>query len=349
MAKFKISNSKVLRYSIISAIVLFCCIGGGVSAWAYQYYYSAAVKKDGYLYIPTGATYKQELDSLTRNGFVTKEGKFKRYARRKGIDKRVKPGRYKLADGMSYNELIGILARGEQSPVNLTFNNIRTKEKLAGVISKYIEADSLSILNRLSDPTIAQKYGRSNETFISMFIPNTYQFFWNTDADGFLNRMQKEYERFWNEEREAKRKELGLSREEVATLASIVNEETLKSDEMARVAGVYMNRLKVQMPLQADPTVKFAVGDFTLRRILFKHLAVESPYNTYKYKGLPPGPICVPSIKAIDAVLNYEHHKYLYFCAKEDFSGYHNFAVTLAEHNRNAQAYARALNQRGIR
>ena len=181
-----------------------------------------------------------------------------------------------------------------------------------------------------------------------MFIPNTYEMYWNSSADDFIRRMKKESDRFWKS-RDAKLARTGLSRDEATTLASIVYEETKRKDEMPVVAGVYINRLKRGMPLQADPTVKFAVGDFSIKRVLYAHLDVDSPYNTYKYSGLPPGPICMPSIAAIDAVLDYADHDYLYFCAKDDLSGAHNFAKTLADHNRNAAAYARALNRLKIK
>jgi UPF0755 protein len=182
-----------------------------------------------------------------------------------------------------------------------------------------------------------------------MFIPNTYEFYWNTSAEKFVEKMAEEYKNFWNEDRKAKAEKMGLTQSEVSTLASIVEQETQKNDEKARIAGVYINRINIGMPLQADPTVVFAVGDFTIKRVLNSHLRIDSPYNTYLYAGLPPGPICIPSVSSIDGVLNYEKHNYLYFCAKEDFSGYSNFASTLSQHNVNAQKYHRALRKAGIR
>ena len=195
----------------------------------------------------------------------------------------------------------------------------------------------------------AEKYGFKPEEMIGMFIPNTYEVWWNITPEGLTERMKKEYDNFWNEERVAKLARTRLTQKEVTTLASIICEETRMTDEMPTMAGVYINRLRRGMLLQADPTVKFAIGDFTIRRVLNRHLEVDSPYNTYKYAGLPPSPICMPSIKGIDAVLNYKESNYLYFCAKEDFSGYHNFARTLSEHNQNARRYANALNRAGIR
>jgi UPF0755 protein len=241
-----------------------------------------------------------------------------------------------------------MLKLGLQKPLKLTFNNIRTPQQLAGRISQQIEADSLSILALLTSDHVASSYGFDKTTIIAMCVPNTYEFYWNTNAKGFLDKMQKEYERFWNDERKSKAFKLGLTKVEISTLASIVEEETRFNIEKPKVAGVYINRLNKGIPLQADPTVKFAVGDFALRRILTKHLEIDSPYNTYKFRGLPPGPIRCPSISSIDAVLNAEKHSYLYFCAKADFSGYHDFAKTLTEHNRNAEAYRRALNKERI-
>ena len=232
--------------------------------------------------------------------------------------------------------------------MRVTFNNVRTLDRLAGSVSRRIEPDSATLAETLTDPATAERYGYTPQTFMAMFVPDTYEMYWNCSAGDFLDRMKRESDRFWKE-REAKLARSGLSREEAVTLASIVYEETKKKEEMPRVAGVYVNRLRRGMPLQADPTVKFALGDFSIRRVLFAHLEVDSPYNTYKHAGLPPGPICMPSIAAIDAVLDFEAHDYLYFCAKDDLSGAHVFARTLPEHNRNAQAYARALNWRGIR
>jgi UPF0755 protein len=207
----------------------------------------------------------------------------------------------------------------------------------------------VSILQALNDNDFLGKFGFDSRTAIGMFIPNTYELYWNTNADGLIERMYSEYEKFWNDSRKTKLQQTGLTQAEVSVMASIVAEETNVTDEMATIAGVYINRIKSGMLLQADPTVKFAIGDFSIRRVLNKHLDYDSPYNTYKYKGLPPSPICMPSIAAIDAVLDYVHHDYYYFCAKNDFSGRHIFAKTLAQHNSNAQAYRNALNSMNIK
>jgi UPF0755 protein len=273
---------------------------------------------------------------------------FKWVSSQMGYPYSVKPGRYRVANGMGNKEMITLLRAGLQTPVRVTFTGFRTPEQLAEKISSQIEADSVDIVKAFADKQLVEQYGFDTHTFISMFIPNTYEFFWNTDANGFFSRMKREYDVFWNAARDEKATSLNLSRIDVSTLASIVEEETIHRDERPKVAGVYINRLQKGMPLQADPTIKFAVGDFGLRRILTKHLQVDSPYNTYKRRGLPPGPINAPSISSIDAVLNYENHKYIYFCAKSDFSGYHAFARTLVEHNKNAREYQSALNRQRI-
>ena len=308
------------------------------------------VEVESEIFIPTGADYDTLLALLGEEGeHITDLARFERVASLKGLSKSVRAGRYILKEGMSAKSVVGMFRGGMQSPVRLTFNNIRTLPQLAGRLAEQIEPDSVILLAHLSSPEVAEKYGFKPEEMIGMFIPNTYEVWWNITPEGLTERMKKEYDNFWNEERVAKLARTRLTQKEVTTLASIICEETRMTDEMPTMAGVYINRLRRGMLLQADPTVKFAIGDFTIRRVLNRHLEVDSPYNTYKYAGLPPSPICMPSIKGIDAVLNYKESNYLYFCAKEDFSGYHNFARTLSEHNQNARRYANALNRAGIR
>jgi UPF0755 protein len=230
----------------------------------------------------------------------------------------------------------------------VTFNTIRSKEELSEKITARLEVRKEQVLALLQDKAYIRKFGFEEETILSMFIPNTYELWWNTSAEGLIDRMHAEYQNFWTEERKQKAESLGLSQQEVSTLASIVQAESQKADERPRIAGVYLNRLRMGMALQADPTLVFAVGDFSLRRILNSHKAIDSPYNTYKYTGLPPGPINLPDVNSLDAVLNAEKHRYLYFCAKEDFSGYHSFAENYAEHLQNANRYQRALNAANI-
>jgi UPF0755 protein len=300
------------------------------------------------IYIPEGASYNQAMDSVKANLSVKNIKVLEWVAERKKYPNLVKPGRYIIDKSLTYNELINILRGGKQSPIKITFNNIRTLNELAGRIGGQIEADSAHIIDFFSDTVNYSRDGFKHEDVISIFIPDTYEFYWNTGASKLYSRMLREYRKFWNKERLQKSEDIGLSPVEVSTLASIIDEEALKQDEKPRIAGVYLNRLKRRIPLQADPTIKFAINDFTVNRILFKHLEIDSPYNTYKHAGLPPGPIGCPSVDGIDAVLNAEKHDYLYFAAKSDFSGYHNFSRTLSEHNRYANQYQRELNKRRI-
>lgn len=305
--------------------------------------------KDVELYIPTGSDYSQVKALLTNARYIANEKSFNWVAQKKAYPENIHPGHYMLKNGMNNNQLVNLLRGGLQTPVKVTFNNIRDVDQLAGRIATQIEADSASISHLLHNQEYINQLGFNDRTIPALFLPNTYEFYWNTDAEGFVVRMFQEYNKFWNEERKQQAQSKGLTPIQVSTLASIVNKETNMSDEMPRVAGVYINRLKNNWLLQADPTLVFAWNDYSIKRVLDRHKEIESPYNTYKYAGLPPGPICIPSVAAIKAVLNAEDHHYFYFCAKEDFSGYHNFAKTLAEHNRNATKYQQALNQRGIK
>lgn len=300
------------------------------------------------IYISDGASYRQAMDSIEANLTVRNTKVLEWIAEKKNYPDLVKPGKYIIDRSLTYNELINILRGGKQTPMQLTFNNMSTLNELAGRIGGQIEADSSQIIAFFADAENYSKDGFKREDVISVFIPDTYEFYWNTGAGKLYKRMLKEYRKFWNDERIQKSEAVNLTQVEVSTLASIVDEEALKQDEMPRIAGVYINRLKRGIPLQADPTIKFAINDFTVNRILFKHLEIESPYNTYKHAGLPPGPIRCPSIEAIDAVLNAERHDYLYFAANSDFSGYHHFSRTLSEHNRYANQYQRELNRRRI-
>jgi UPF0755 protein len=314
----------------------------------YLYVFNENVKTEKAFIIPEGATFSQVLDTLETNDILLNYKAFRWVSKKKSYPDLIKPGRYLFKKGMNTNQIVNMLRAGEQEPLDVTFNNARFKEDLAGKVSRYIQADSLSILQLFNDKKKIEEFAFTPETFKAMFIPNTYEFYWTTSADEFASRMKREYDRFWNETRRQKAETIGLKPVEVITLASIVQEETVKPDELKRVAGLYVNRLNRGMLLQADPTVKFAVGDFSLRRILNVHLETDSPYNTYKNAGLPPGPINFPEISAIDAVLDYEKHNFLYMVAREDFSGYHNFSKNLAQHNRYAARYRAALNERKI-
>ena len=304
--------------------------------------------KDQVITIPTGSSYGQVLEMLESNLEIDNMKVFKWMAEKKNYPAMVKPGKYLINNGLTYNELINLLRSGRQTPVKITFNNIRTLNQIAGKICSHIEADSSEIISFFSDETNFINDGFKKENIIALFIPNTYELYWNTDAKGLYTRMLSEYRKFWNEERLSKANAKNLDPLEVAILASIIDDEVAKPDEKPRIAGVYLNRLKRDIPLQACPTIKFALNDFTITRVLYVHLQTDSPYNTYKHKGFPPGPIGCPSIEGIDAVLNAEEHDYLFFAAKADFSGYHNFSRTLAEHNKYAAMYQRELNKRKI-
>jgi len=316
----------------------------------YQYIYKSNVWTSGEptasVHIPSGADFDDVKNILYGQGVIINRNSFEWLAIKKKYPELIKPGRYVIREGMNNDELINMLRLGEQSPINVTFNNIRTKEQLAQRIAVQIEADSASMMGILNDSIFYAKAGLTTETALTMIIPNTYEFYWNTSALQFMNRMEKEYKSFWTESQKAKAAEIGLSKSEVVILASIVEKETNKNDEKAAIAGVYINRLKANWLLQADPTLVYASGDFGLTRVLNIHKQIESPYNTYKYPGLPPGPICIPSIASIEAVLNYEKHDYLFFCAKDDLSGYHAFARSITQHNRNARQYRKAIENR---
>ncbi len=323
----------------------------------------SAVKARTEVFIPTGATYAQVQDSLRSSGNI-RMFKFEILSRIKGYPDWVRPGRYVIPADVTASTVVNKLRSGDQDEVRVTFNKVRTVEQLAGIVSKRIEADSASLVAVLSDTLYLSRFTYAfkdadslqkealrvtPENVLACFVPDTYHLYWNTDAEAFFRRMYWEFERFWNERRQKEADSLGMNRLEIISLASIVEEETNQKDERPDIASVYLNRLRRGMLLQADPTVKYAVGDFGLRRILKEHLQTDSPYNTYKYKGLPPGPICTPSISSIDAVLENKQTKYLYFCAKADFSGYHDFASSYFKHLANARAYQRALDERGIR
>ncbi|MFH0867584.1 MAG: endolytic transglycosylase MltG [Bacteroidota bacterium] len=344
----KKGKRSVLFKIILIAGILFICAGAYTAYKAYTILYKPNISLNGkesiYLYIKTGSTFSDVMSIFNEKKIISDSVSFEWLADYKDFKTHVKPGKYLIKDGMSNNELINMLKSGRQEPVNLVFNNVRTKYQLAGKIASQLETDSSSIVDVLSDSLYLDSSGFTPDNAVSVFIPNTYEFYWNTSAKQLFGKMKKEFDNFWTDERKTKAESAGLTPVQVEILASIIQEESRKYDEMPTIAGVYINRLNKDMKLEADPTVKFAVGDFTLKRVLKKHLQTDSPYNTYMYKGLPPGPICLPDSRIIDKVLNYEQHDYLYFCAKADGSGYHSFAKTGAEHARNAQLYHQYLN-----
>jgi len=351
MAKKKEGFVQVKRI-IISIIILVFLIACFLLYKSYERVYKPNVilteAKTAFIYIPTGSSLEDVVSILYEKNYIISRNTFEWLAEKKNYRNNIYPGRYRIKNGMSNNKLIDLLRSGKQEPVKVVFNNIRTKEQLAGKIAKQIEADSVSIMKLLKSNSYAEKLGLNTATISCIFLPNTYEFWWNTSAEKFIEKMHNEYKKFWNDSRLSRAKVLNLTPEDVTIIASIVDEETYKDDEMDEIAGVYINRLRKRMPLQADPTIKFALGDFGIKRIIKKQLEIDSPYNTYKNYGLPPGPISIPSIAAIDAVLNYKQHEYLYMCANADFSGYHVFSKTLEQHNVNARAYQRALNKEKI-
>ena len=274
---------------------------------------------------------------------------FNTVARLLNYDKGIRPGMYKLKPSTGALSFVRKLRNGQQDFLMLTIPTARTMEELSRKLDGKIQADSAEYMKVFTDSARIKEYGFTKETLPAIFIPETYDFFWTDNAEKVLDRMSKEHEKFWTDERKQQAKNIGLTPVEVATMASIVDSETNIKEDKPIVAGVYLNRIKKGMKLQADPTVKFAVGDFTLRRILFRHLEIESPYNTYKYEGLPPGPICIPSKEGLEAVLNAAKHEYIFFCASPKFDGTHIFAKTNEEHMKNARAYQEALNQRNIK
>lgn len=336
-----------LRTLFIRAFVVGVVLGAVAAATGFVMFRTNALKEPVDLYVSRKADYQSLCDSLLPK--VRYQMAFNLYAKRLNLEESFKPGYYRLEPKMDIIRLVRILKLGEQTPIHVTVNNVRIPSQLAGKLAGQIDADSVEILQTLTNPETAKRVGMTPKTLFSIFLPDTYECYWTTTPDEWVDRMKREWDRFWTEERETKRKRTGLSRMEVMTLASIVYEETRKTDEMPRVAGVYMNRLKKGMPLQADPTIKYAMQDFGLRRILHKHLKYPSPYNTYINKGLPPTPICMPGKNAIESVLNFEKHNYLFFCARPTFDGYHNFATTYSEHLKNARAYSAELNRRKIK
>ncbi len=302
------------------------------------------VVEDFTVYVKAGTKFGDLSELLTAKVKNIKE--VERCFKRENPSGNIKPGYYSFKANTTNQSLVRHLSKGWQSPYKLTLSgNIRGLEKLAGVLGKKMMHDSTEFITYFNDPQVWEKYNLKKETLQSIILPNTYEMYWTNTPEEFVERMKKEYDKFWTPERLQKAKDLNLSKEEVSILASIVCEESNYKPELPAIAGVYINRLKKGMRLEADPTVKFALNDPTIKRILFRHLEVDSPYNTYKNTGLPPGPITIPSIAGIDAVLNYQRHNYIYFCANEKLDGTHKFARTLSEHNRNARAYQSAISR----
>jgi len=341
------------KWKKVLIVLLLLILAGGT--WAGYEFYATVFSpnvvmeaEEGFFHIPTGSELKDVADLLQQKGLIVNRASFEWLARQFSYQENVKPGRYLLKSGMSNKELVMLLRSGRQTPVKVVINNIRLKEELAGKVGSLIEADSVQIMKLMNNPKFTIKYGFEPEAFPTLFLPNTYEYYWNTSAEEFVDRQAKEYKKFWTDERKAKAKKLGLEQSEVSILASIVEKESNFRSEHSTVAGVYLNRLRIGMPLQADPTLVFANRDFAAKRVLNKHKEIDSPYNTYRYKGLPPGPICIPDPRTIEAVLDAEKHTFIYFCAKADGSGRHAFASTYNEHLSNAREFQRMLNRQGV-
>lgn len=336
---------KILLWCLTGIVVVaaICC----VAVWRSLTVSPFDLNEMTYLYVRPDDTEANVLQQLRETAHAKSLVGWK--LARTAMDFKPRTGRYAVAPGDGIVSVLRRLRSGQQTPVRLTIPSVRTLDRLAGVLSNKLMMDSTEVEWCFADSTFAARYNYSVATLPALFIPDTYELYWDTSLESFMQRMVKENKHFWSrKDRETKAKALTMTHEEVMTLASIVDEETANVGEKPRVAGLYLNRLHQGIPLQADPTVKFATGNPTLRRILNKHLTTDSPYNTYLHKGLPPGPIRIPSVSGIDAVLNAEQHNYLYMCAKEDFSGTHNFAASYAEHQANARRYQQALNARGI-
>lgn len=331
----------------LCAVLAICLAGAGTAYYlllAPQFHPAKTV----YIYIDRDDTADSIYNKVKENGHAGNLTGFRMLARYRHLDRNIHTGRYAIRPGESAYRLFSHLSRGHQVPMNLTVGSVRTIDRLVRSLGKQLMVDSTEIAERLTDSVYIGSLGYTAETLPVLFIPETYQVYWDISVDKLMQRMQKEHRRFWNDERLAKARSIGMTPEEVATLASIVEEETNNKAERPMVAGLYINRLHSGMPLQADPTIKFALQDFGLRRISNEHLSVQSPYNTYRNTGLPPGPIRIATPQGIDSVLGYTRHNYIYMCAKEDFSGTHNFASNYADHMANARKYWKALNERNI-
>ena len=336
---------------ILLIIGLLLIIGGIFTYNTYNKIYAPKTIKEGYIYIKTNSS----LDDLEKEirPFLKRVKPFIWVANRKEYNSKIRAGKFKIPKGISNNDLINLLRSGKQTPVKLVFNNQHSLEDLAGRVSEQIEADSISILNAMLDNRFLTKENFNQKTALGMYVPNSYEFYWNSTGEDFRNKMFVEYNRFWTAKRIKKARELKLTRTQVIALASIVQKETAKISERPIVAGLYLNRIKRRIPLQADPTIIYALKekhgqDFVIKRVLLKDLKIKSPYNTYTNRGVPPSLIAMPDISSIDAVLFSAKHNYIYMCASVDKIGYHAFASTLRKHNVNAAKYHRWMNQQGI-
>lgn len=336
-----------MKKIIYSVLIIISVLSVWIAAELWLTFFQSNTREGtSYIYIKKGTNLKRLAEEIEATGKIINLKRFLKVADYYDLENDIKSGRYKISKGMDNRLLVRTFKFGWQTPHNLTLSgNIRSMEKLASIISGKTESDSITVLQALTNQSFIDSLGFTMETFPSLFLLNTYEIFWTTSPKNLIIRFKNEFENFWDTTRTNKAKALGLTPIQVTTLASIVAEESNIKTEHPVIAGVYINRLKRGIPLQADPTVKFAINDPSVKRILYKHLKIESPYNTYIIKGLPPGPITLPSPEVIDSVLNYSKHNYLYFCAKPTLDGSHLFAATLSEHNKNARAYQKAISR----
>lgn len=350
MAKGK---SSFLKKIFIATILIVLVVGGVGGYYAYKTIYQSNVnlgdKKSEIIYIPTGSTFEDVIRILGENNILKNQSTFELLATKKKYKDNIKPGKYRILAKMSNNALVNLLRAGIQEPININFNGLHTVDEFVARVGRRIEADSNALQQAIRDNGYLSKYGFNQDNVQALFIPNTYEFYWNTSVDQFFERMAKEYKTFWNDERKNKAKAIGYSQTEVMTLASIVQgEQCCDNEEKKIIAGLYINRLNDKMPLQSDPTVIYAIGDFSIQRVSTEQTRYDSPYNTYVNIGLPPGPIGFAQQSSVDAVLNYEKNDYIYMCAKEDLSGKHYFAKTYEQHLIYAKKYRDALNAKNI-
>lgn len=350
MAKSNISFSKKVITSIVLVLLISCGIGG---YFAYKAIYQSNVnlgdKRSTIIYIPTGSNFTDVVRILNENNILKDRASFEFLAEKKKYVNAIKPGKYRILAKMNNNALINLLRAGIQETVELNFNGIRTKTQLVSRLCRRIEADSVSLMYAMHSNEYLRKYGFNSDNVQALFIPNTYQFYWNTSVDEFFDRMAKEYKSFWTIARKKKARAMGFSQTDVAILASIVQaEQCCDKEEKKIIAGLYINRLKQNMLLQSDPTVIFALGDFTIQRVSHEQTQMDLPYNTYVHKGLPPGPIGFAQESSIDAVLNYNRNDFIYMCAREDMSNKHNFTKSYDQHCVNANKYREEMDKRGI-
>lgn len=342
------------KYGKIILFVLLIGLGAG-GYWAYKNVFKSNVhlngKKFTYIYIPTGAKFEDVLDELYSQNIIDDHESFEWMAKEMDLPENVNPGKYRIGADMSNRSIVKMIVNGKQEKVKLFFNSqIRTKEQFMAYVAEKLEIDLGDLEEYCSnEEVLGEKYGLNSENFMCLIVPETYEVNWTTHIDDFFEILKNSYDEVWTKERRNKAKAIGYSVPEVITLASIVQSESTIKSEQQKIAGVYINRLKKDMKLQADPTIVFANQSFEVQRVLSSDKDIDSPYNTYMYKGLPPGPICLVTTAAVDAVLNYSKHDYIFFCAKCDFSGYSKFTSDYAEHQKNAKEYQNALNQKGIK